>query len=137
MKTLLVLLALSTGALVHAQQPVLDFNAHCAANYQWRALTNQIGQSESKLAVLKQNYSSAMQLKKQTAKATRKKSGLSPEEAAAKRDIQAEEANLNALKLKKNGIEEDIRKMMPPNQRANPSLTTEETPAKKKRKSKK
>lgn len=117
MKIILVLLVLGVGSLVQAQQPAPDFNARCAANYQWRAVTNQIGQSEAKVTVLKQNYSQTLQLKKQTNKATHKKSSLSPEEATAKHQVQAEEANLAALKLQKNKIEDGIKQMMPTEQR--------------------
>lgn len=134
---MLVVLVLSAGGLVRAQQAAPDFNAQCAANYQWRALTNQIGQSEAKLAVLKENYSSALQLKKQTNKATRKKSGLSPDEAAAKQQVQAEEANLAALKLKKNGIEDGIKRLLPANQQPGTNAPEADAPVRKKRKAKK
>src|SRR6478609_9669360 len=106
MKIILVLLMLGVGSLVQAQQPAPDFNAHCAANYQWRAVTNQIGQSEMKVTVLKENYSQALKLKKQTDRAKRKKSGLSPEAETEKQQLQTEEANLAALKLQKNKIED-------------------------------
>jgi hypothetical protein len=77
-----------------------------------------------------------LQLKKQTDRANRKKSGKAPEAETEKQQVQAEEAHLAALKLQKNKIEDGIKQMMPANQRPATTAPDEAPPAKKKHKAK-
>lgn len=119
MKTLIALLFLS--GLTAAAQPTETnsteklFAQRCAANYQWRAATNEIHKAGLEMQRLEKQKkeSEARDRLAHTASGKSGYSNSSPQTISYQEQIKATRSRIAALQLKQLNIESEIRKFLP------------------------
>lgn len=119
MKTLIALLFLS--GLTAAAQPKETnpteklFMQRCAANYQWRAATNQTGKAQIELERVKKLYGESISRDRLARKASGAGGPLfsSAQTQALAQQVKAIDTQIAALQLKQLNLESEIRKFLP------------------------
>lgn len=89
------------------------FTERCAANFQWRAATNELAKAKLAEAQAKKDWVDTRNRANLAAKAKQIKSANTPEVKSAKARVEQMETATAAAELKKLNLETEIRKYMP------------------------